>query len=75
MRDEAVTIADAGAKLAPPMVVSGVTFLGLRLEDWVYIATIVYTLMQMHYLMKSKGTYKALLDLVRRNNDEYNKEQ
>ena len=75
MKEEAVTIADAGAKLAPPMVVSGVTIFGLRLEDWVYIATIVYTLMQMHFLMKGKGTYKALFNLVRGDNDEHHKEQ
>ncbi|UOW66402.1 transmembrane helix containing protein [Aeromonas phage vB_AspA_Tola] len=65
MREEAVTLADMGAKVAPPMVVSGVTILGLRLEDWVYIATIVYTVMQMHYLMKGKGTYKQLYKQLR----------
>lgn len=65
MREEAVTLADTGAKMAPPMVVSGVTILGLRLEDWVYIATIVYTIMQMHYLMKGKGTYKQLYKQLR----------
>ena len=75
MRDEAITAVDAGAKLAPPMVVSGITIFGLRLEEWVYIATIVYTLMQMHYLMKGKGTYKALFKRLRRTNDEHNKEQ
>lgn len=75
MHEEAVTIADTGAKLAPPMVVSGITILGLRLEDWVYIATIVYTIMQMHYLMKSKGTYKSLLDMLRGKNVKCDQEQ
>lgn len=38
----------AGGSLiaAPPVAVSGVTLLGLQLEEWVYVLTIFYTLMQ-----------------------------
>lgn len=30
--------------MSPPIAVTGVTFLGVALSDWVYIGTIVYTI-------------------------------
>ena len=33
-------------KLTPPATVSGFTLMGLPLQDWVYVATIIYILVQ-----------------------------
>lgn len=33
------------AKLAPPVAVTGLTLGGIQLQDWVLIATLVYTLL------------------------------
>ncbi|AZF88105.1 holin [Pectobacterium phage Arno160] len=43
--------------LAPPAMVSGLTLLGVSLQDWVYILTIVYLL-----VMISKTLYTAVRD-------------
>jgi hypothetical protein len=47
MRDTRVVpdlAADAG-KLAPPAIVTGLNLFGVGLQDWVYILTIIYTLL------------------------------
>lgn len=39
-------LVDSGVKLAPPALVSGGYFLGISWNDWVLIATFVYTVLQ-----------------------------
>ena len=36
----------AAAKATPPVVVSGLTVAGVQLEDWLIIATLLYTVIQ-----------------------------
>lgn len=49
IRDE---IASSAAKMTPPAAVSAAAKLyGLALTDWVLIATLVYTLLQIAYLL------------------------
>lgn len=36
--------ADKGLGAAPPVIVSGLTVMGVSLQDWVYILTIIYIL-------------------------------
>ncbi len=35
-----------GSKLLPTAVVSGVSLVGIPLQEWVYIVTIIYTILQ-----------------------------
>lgn len=37
---------NAAKEVSPPAIVSGATILGLELQHWVYVVTIVYTLIQ-----------------------------
>lgn len=41
----------AVAKTSPPVVVSGLTVAGIQLQDWLIIATILYTLIQIIILL------------------------
>ncbi|GHH52458.1 hypothetical protein GCM10009090_16440 [[Pseudomonas] boreopolis] len=50
----AESVAAAAAKLSPPVTVVGVTILGYSLQDWVYVLTIIYTLMLMAHHVVSK---------------------
>lgn len=38
--------------MSPPIAVTGVTFLGVALSDWVYIGTIVYTIVGILTMIK-----------------------
>lgn len=38
--------------MSPPLAVTGVTFLGVALSDWVYIGTIVYTIVGIITMIK-----------------------
>ncbi|ADD21676.1 putative holin [Caulobacter phage Cd1] len=52
--NDGATLADAAAyatRVAPPMAVTGASFLGLPLSEWVYIVTIAYTLLQTAYFI------------------------
>lgn len=40
------TVLGEVAKAAPPLLVSASTFLGFTLQEWVYIVTIIYTVLQ-----------------------------
>lgn len=42
------------SKTAPPAIVAGVTFMGLTLEQWVYLTTIIYTLAQFLWFIYKK---------------------
>ena len=41
----------AVAKTSPPVVVSGLTLVGVQLQDWLILATILYTLIQIIILL------------------------
>lgn len=43
-------------KILPPVTVAGVTFLGFNLQEWVYITTIIYTVLQV--VITLRGLYK-----------------
>lgn len=47
--------------MSPPIAVTGVTFLGIALSDWVYIGTIVYTIVGIITMIKKHwvGPYLA----------------
>ena len=44
--DHATEVSMAAAKAAPPVVVAGATLMGYSLQEWVYILTIIYLLLQ-----------------------------
>lgn len=41
----------AAAKVSPPVIVSGLTVAGVQLQDWLIMATILYTLIQIIILL------------------------
>lgn len=43
-----------GVKALPPIVVTTATFIGFSLQEWVYIATLVYTVLQLFVLIRDK---------------------
>ena len=49
----------AVAKTSPPVVVSGLTLAGVQLQDWLILATILYTVIQIIILLpKLKQSFK-----------------
>jgi hypothetical protein len=56
--DIETTVEDGGSiskdiiNMSPPIAVTGVTFLGVALSDWVYIGTIVYTIVGIITMIK-----------------------
>jgi hypothetical protein len=52
------TVEDGGSiakdiiNMSPPIAVTGVTFLGVALSDWVYIGTLVYTIVGIITMIK-----------------------
>lgn len=44
----------SAAKAAPPVSVSGGLLLGLDLSQWLIVATLVYTLLQIVFLIRDK---------------------
>ena len=49
----------AVAKTSPPVVVSGLTLTGVQLQDWLIMATILYTVIQIIILLpKLKQSFK-----------------
>lgn len=48
-----VNLMDDVAVMAPPAVVSGATLLGLTFQDWVYVFTIIYTIIGIITLIKN----------------------
>ena len=51
MSDTMTQVIDGGLRVAPPATVSAASFMGLGLEEWMYIATICYTALQGAYLI------------------------
>lgn len=53
-------------KAAPPLSVAGLTILGFPISDWVQLAVLIYTLLQMHVLAKKNlGFYQSLLSWLK----------
>ena len=53
----------AVAKTSPPVVVSGLTLAGVQLQDWLILATILYTLIQIIILLpKLKQSFSEWRD-------------
>ena len=69
---------DGILKLSPPAVVSGIIIFGLSLSDWVYVFTIIYTLVGIITLIKkywivsdkSRKSLKGNKNKEGNNNDE-----
>lgn len=51
MSNTATQLVDGGLRVAPPLTVSAASFMGLGLEEWMYIATISYTVLQGSFLV------------------------
>ena len=51
MSDTMTQVVDGGLRVAPPVTVSAASILGLGLEEWMYVATILYTVLQGSYLV------------------------
>lgn len=41
-------------KASPPVTVTGITLAGASLQDWVLIATLIYTVLQIGFLLVAK---------------------
>lgn len=52
-------VGEAALKAAPPLGVTGTLFLGLPLNEWLIILTIIYTVLQIGFLLK--GQIAALI--------------
>ena len=49
----------AAAKVSPPVIVSGLTVAGVQLQDWLIMATLLYTVIQIIILLpKLKQSFK-----------------
>lgn len=51
VQEYSVDIANAAAKVSPPLTVTGVAAAGYSLQEWVLIATLVYTILQTAHLI------------------------
>ena len=49
------------AKAAPALTVGGLTLFGVGLADWVLLATLVYTVLQVGFLLRDK-MYRPMKD-------------
>lgn len=47
-------VIDAAARLAPPVAVSGLTLFGISMSEWVLLATLIYTIIQIYILLRDK---------------------
>ncbi|URY99239.1 hypothetical protein 6939_0060 [Klebsiella phage 6939] len=53
-------------KNAPPSIVVGLSLLGIPIADWVQLAVLLYTLLQIHVLAKKHiNFYQSLLSWLR----------
>lgn len=52
VEDEGDTVKAIITSMSPPIAVTGVTVLGVALSDWVYIGTIVYTIVGIITMIK-----------------------
>lgn len=74
--DAESTVEDEGAiskdiiNMSPPIAVTGVTVLGVALSDWVYIGTIVYTIVGIITMIKKYWVDPYLAARKVRSNEE-----
>jgi hypothetical protein len=55
LQEQSQTIASASAKAAPPVAVTTADlFLGMPLDKWVAVATLVYVVLQTFFLLKDR---------------------
>ena len=54
MRSTDLDAVTEAVKAAPPITVGGLTMLGVSLSEWVLILTAIYTLLQIHFLLRDK---------------------
>lgn len=47
-------IANEAARAAPTLTVGGLTLFGVGLSDWVLLATLIYTVLQVFFLLRDK---------------------
>lgn len=47
-------IANEAAKAAPAVTVGGLTLFEVALSDWVLLATLIYTVLQVFFLLRDK---------------------
>lgn len=72
--DDGGSIAKDIINMSPPIAVTGVTVLGVALSDWVYIGTIVYTIVGIITMIKKYWVDPYLAARrVRINEEERNK--
>ena len=71
--DDGGSIAKAVINMSPPIVVTGVTVLGVALSDWVYIGTIVYTIVGIITMIKKHWVDPYLAARRVRTNEEQRK--
>ena len=55
-------IATEAARAAPAVTVTGLSLFGVSLSEWVFLLTIVYTLLQMFFLIRDKWYYQRKAD-------------
>lgn len=54
-------------KVAPPLTVSGLTLFGYSIAEWVQIATLLYIVLQVHYLLRANNkNYNKVINFVLR---------
>lgn len=73
VNEEGSTIIDAVKDLAPispSVAVTGVTVLGVPLNEWVYIATIVYTIVGIACMIKKHWFTKSSDKSIKDNKNE-----
>lgn len=62
MREKVADVAAEVAKSGPPIGVVSLTILGYPISEWVQLAVLIYTVMQMHVLAhKNWGWYQSLI--------------
>jgi hypothetical protein len=47
-------IVNEAARAAPTLTVGGLTLFGVALSDWVLLATLIYTILQVGFLLRDK---------------------
>lgn len=53
---------DSGLRASPPLTVTAASFMGLPLESWVYLVTLIYTIIQIAFtIWKWRGEYNKHL--------------
>lgn len=59
-------VASEVIKAAPPITAVGLQFFGYSIADWVQLAVLIYTLLQMHVLAKKNlGFYQSILSWLK----------